>query len=450
MSLVMTIASFCSILGLLAVSDQGLPRFFIDTKEEIEKKRYVTTSFFISGIGVLSVVLIIICSTPVVPIVIKDIKAAFIFTLLVAFLCLSQSLLYVGNNMLKWTFRSSLFTKITIIQTLIGAALTIGGIIFWGWGAKEVLITGGLVAFGAGIFAIFSVKEYIKPSMISKKKLKELIAYSWPLLGLNIFSFFTRSLDRIFLSALTSLRDVGIFSVSYSIASLFGTLISGLFFAWGPYVLSTFRETWAPQRYAQFFSIVSCFGILSIIVLGLWSGPVVLLFRPDGAYKEIGIYIPWIVSGILIFNLGGYFTPGPSIKKKTYWKLPSFILSGICNAILNYILIPRLGILGAGVATAISCLLASIFNQFISNKLYFVPNRWVFSFGMIFIFTTIVSLLQHDSFIYNINKISLPLRCFITITLLIIGIIPFYKDIRDSGFLQKINGILLKKGPASF
>ncbi|MCK4487165.1 MAG: oligosaccharide flippase family protein, partial [Desulfobacterales bacterium] len=121
MSLVMTIASFCSILGLLAVSDQGLPRFFIDTKEEIEKKRYVTTSFFISGIGVLSVVLIIICSTPVVPIVIKDIKAAFIFTLLVAFLCLSQSLLYVGNNMLKWTFRSSLFTKITIIQTLIGA-----------------------------------------------------------------------------------------------------------------------------------------------------------------------------------------------------------------------------------------------------------------------------------------------------------------------------------------
>jgi O-antigen/teichoic acid export membrane protein len=131
--------------------------------------------------------------------------------------------------MLKWTFQSSLFTKITLIQTLVGGTLTIGGVVLLGWRAKEVLLAGATVALGAGIWANLSIKQYIKFSTISKKRVKELVTYSWPLLGLNIFAFFTRSLDRIFLGSLTSLADVGIFSVSSAVAAIFDTMASGFF-----------------------------------------------------------------------------------------------------------------------------------------------------------------------------------------------------------------------------
>ena len=438
MSLVNTLASFCSILGMMAIVDQGLPRFFIDSKDDDEKKGYVSTSFFVGGIGILLVVFMIFGSTPFIQFFIKEVNVPLVFTSLVALVCITQSFQYVGSNMLKWTFQSPLFMKITLVQTLIGAVLTISIVVFFGWRAKGILLMGSLVALAAGIWANVSVKQYIKPSTISRNKLKTLATYSWPLLGLNIFAFFTRSLDRIFLASLASIGAVGIFSVSYAIASIFETLVVGFFFAWGPYMLSTYRETWAPQRYAQLFSAMSCLGVVSIIGLGIWGTPVVMLFRPDGEYKEVGVFIPWIISGILLYYLGGYFAPGPSITKKTYWKLFAFMLAGTSNAILNYALITRIGILGAGIATTISSLLAGIFNQVVSNRLYFVPNRWRFSFAFILIFTAVVSFLQVENPILNINKISYFSRAFLTIGLIMFAVLPFYRDIKALGLLEKL------------
>jgi O-antigen/teichoic acid export membrane protein len=365
-----------------------------------------------------------------------------VFTSLVALVCLTQSFLYVGSNMLKWTFQSPLFMRITLFQTLAGAALTICIVVFLGWRAKGVLLAGALVSLAAGAWANWSVKEYVKLSMVSKRKLKELSAYSWPLLALNIFAFFTRSLDRLFLASLASLSAVGIFSVSFAVASLFETLVVGFFFAWGPYMLSTFRESWAPERYAQFFGVLSWLGIVSIVGLGLWGSPVVLLFRPDGIYKEIGVFIPWIVAGTVLYYLGGYFAPGPAIKKKTYWKLYAFMLAGTSNGILNYILIPKLGVLGAGIATAFSSLLAGSFNQIVSNKLYYVPNRWKSSFALILVFTIAVSFIQRENSAVNIINISVLLRMVLTLVLLALGSIPFYGDIKRSGMIQEFVGRL--------
>jgi O-antigen/teichoic acid export membrane protein len=182
---------------------------------------------------------------------------------------------------------------------------------------------------------------------------------------------------------------------------------------------------------------------MSIIVLGLWGSPVVLILKPDGDYKEIGVFIPWIVSGTLLYYLGGYFAPGPAIKKKTYWKLIAFVLAASSNALLNYTLIPRLGILGAGIATTTSSLLAGIFNQVISNRLFFVPNRWKFSFAMILLFTTIVSFSQHERFVYNINEFSFIWRVIVSVVMIILGSLPFYKDIKATGLLNKFAAKLL-------
>jgi O-antigen/teichoic acid export membrane protein len=444
MSLVSTIGSFCSIIGLLAIADQGVARFFVDSKDEFEKTSYVTTSFLVCGVSVSCVALIILASTPFMPFLFEDVQVPIVFTSLIAVICLTQSIQYVGSNMLKWTFQSPLFAKITLIHALVGATFTIGGIVVLGWRAKEVLLVGATVALGAGVWANLSIKQYLKFSTVSKKSMKELVTYSWPLLGLNIFAFFTRSLDRIFLGSLTSLSAVGIFSVASTVAAFFETVVGGFFFAWGPYVLSTFREKWAPRRYAQFFSVTAWFGIMSIIGLGLWGSPVVMLFRPDGAYQKIGIFIPWNVSGALIYYLGGYFSPGPTVTKKTYWKLIAFLLAGASNAVLNYTLIPILGILGAGISTTISSLVAGIFNQVVSNRLFFVPNRWKVSFTLIVLFTATISFIQNDIFPYNINGISFMNRSLLTIMFMCAAALPFYGDIKASGIINQMVKMMRK------
>ena len=438
-ALINSIAAFCSILCLLAIIDQGLPRFFIDTKSMTEKVSYVSTSFFLCSLSMLFVIVVISLSGFLVPFIFKEIKKYQTFVFLIVLVCVSQSVQYVGSNMLKWTFQSSLFTKINLIQAILGAFVVITGVLFLGWGVKEVVIASALFSLFAGIWANSSIKDYIDMSAISKNRMKELATYSLPLLGLNIFAYFTRSLDRLFLASLASLSSVGIFSVSYTIASIFETAISGFFFAWGPYVLSTYQEDWAPKRYANFFGLFSCIGIVSIVVLGFWGSSIVILFRPDGAYQQIGIFIPWIVSGTLMYYLGGYFTPGPSIKKKTHWKLVAFIIAGTSNAILNYLLIPHFGILGAGIATTISGLLGGTFNQIFSNRLFYIPNKWIFSFLLILIFTTLVSFSQLSIFVSILKLNTLAGRIFLTCLLTCFAILFFFRDIQDSGVIRQFS-----------
>ena len=445
MALVNTLGTFCSILGMMAIVDQGLARFFIDAKEDHEKQGYVTTSYFAGGTGVAVVALLIMGGTPAVRFFLHDVQSPWILTALVALVCVTQSFQYVGSNMLKWTFQSPLFMRITLLQTLAGAALTVAVVVLFGWRGKGVILVGAAAALGAGLWANWSVRDYVRPSAFSRDKLRHLVSYSWPLLGLNIFAYFTRSLDRIFLAGLASLGAVGVFSVAYTIGSLFETLVSGFFFAWSPYLFSTFKEDWAPRRYAHFFSAFACFGLLSLIGLGLWGGPVVMVFRPDGAYRQIGVFIPWIVGGILHYYLGGYFAPGPAITKKTHWKLFGFILAASANALLNYLLIPRLGILGAGMATTLSSLLAGTFNQIVSNRLYFVPNRWRVSFLLIVLFTAAVSFIQYDAFPYHLPEMTFVDRTLVTLVLMGLALLPFQRDIRRSGLVGELIGKVLKR-----
>lgn len=234
MSLVTTLASFCSILGMLGIIDQGLPRFFIGAEGQGEKVRYVSTAFVAGAIGVSLLTVLIFAATPLVKYFVEGVESPLVFTATIALVCFGQSFVYVGINMLKWTCRASLFMRITLLQTILGAGLIIPFVILFGFRAKGVLLITALVAIAAGVWANWSVRDYVRSTAISKGKLKELAGYSWPLLGLNVFAFFTRSLDRIFLAAIGSLGAVGIFSVSYMVASIFEILVSGFFLRGAP------------------------------------------------------------------------------------------------------------------------------------------------------------------------------------------------------------------------
>ncbi len=227
--LVLTIAAFLSVVGLLSVASDGLPRFFIDAKDEQEKQAYLSSSFFISAIGMAVMVVLIFVSAPIVPKIFKEVDKVWAFVAVVALSTVAEGIRYVGMSLLKWTFRSQYYLQITILQAGIGGIITVIGLIFWEWRSQAILTFTGCIVIATGVLAISTVGNYIRLSQISKSKMRELIAYSLPLLGLNVFAFSTRFVDRVFLAGFTSMNEVGVFSVAGTIASVFDTAVSGFF-----------------------------------------------------------------------------------------------------------------------------------------------------------------------------------------------------------------------------
>ena len=69
----------------------------------------------------------------------------------------------------------------------------------------------------------------------------------------------------------------------------------------------------------------------------------------------------------------GYITG----KKKTLWIGGSTICAAICNVIVNIIIIPYAGILGASIATMFSYFLMFVIRLY-SNKIFSIRKIWFY------------------------------------------------------------------------
>ena len=78
------------------------------------------------------------------------------------------------------------------------------------------------------------------------------------------------------------------------------------------------------------------------------------------AFYGGGIVVAYLVPAILLGNMY-IFAPGISIAKKTKFIAYINVTGAALNIILNYFLIPKFGIVGAGTATLLTKLITSFF-----------------------------------------------------------------------------------------
>jgi O-antigen/teichoic acid export membrane protein len=438
-SLIQITASLLFILGMLAVADQGLPRFFMEAKEEGEKKAYVTAAFFISGLGNIVVVALLFISCLFLPETFMGITSPKTLAMLAAGLCLTQTFFYLGNSLLRWTFQIELVLKINLTRSVLASATIIIGILCFGWKAEEALWTIIISNLLAGIWANYEARHFLDFQSPRKNQIKQLLLFSWPLWILNILAFLALYLNNFILARLTNLSDLGIYSLAIFIASLFETLTAGFFYATGPYILATYKEDWAPKKLADYFTRISLIGIACIIILGLWGPFIINFFRGDNAYSGLGALVPWVISGTIFYYLGAYFSPGPYIFKKTYWNVIAFAIAVALNVFLSYRFIPSFGILGAGIAFALSNCFASLLLLLISQKLYPIPLQLLKAFLTIIGVTTFISMIQ-IKFLVNVSSGISTFLMLLPITVILVALagILYYRDIKDLDFLKRL------------
>ncbi len=436
-TLVNMFSSFLLILGIMGVADQGLPRFLLETHDEEEKKGYVNATFFITLVANVLIVFLLTAVIPFISKVLKIVGSPWIFYGMVVVMSLSQTVFYLGNLLLRWTFQSSQVLRINLSKSVLSTLLAATGIIFLTWQAKETLLATAFITLLSGFWANYCIRNYLHWGKFSIQQVKRLLRFSYPLLGFNLVAFCSLTMNGFLLAHLTNLHDVGIFSVAVLIANIFETITSGFFWASGPYILSTYKETWAPKKYAEYFNLISILGIVCIIILGIWGGPIIKLFKPDGTYQNIGILIPWVLGGTIFYHLGAYFSPGPYLQHKTYINFFVFLFASIFNFTLSYLLIPLMGIVGAGIAVTLSNLFAAVCLQIISHRLFFIPNSWRKIFSIIFLIIVLVS--QANAFIYS--RGSFPVAGYLgaTMILLLLGLLPLSKEIHEADLQRKLN-----------
>lgn len=185
----------------------------------------------------------------------------------------------------------------------------------------------------------------------SKKTQKEMIYYCVPLIFNNIALWINAFLDRYFVTYFCGVAENGIYSVAGKIPTILSTCYSVFASAW---TLSAIIEFDSEDKDGFFSNTYNIYNALMTMACSM----IILLNIPLAKFLYAkNFFVAWRYSSILLLSVmfntltvfqGSIFTAA----KKTKSIATTTIISAMFNVLLNILLIPRLGALGAAIATA--------------------------------------------------------------------------------------------------
>ena len=285
----------------------------------------------------------------------------------------STGIFYLVQNVLRYERRAGCYAVVSILFSLLSLAVTVWLLLVVGSGLIGVFVG----QFAAGVVAASVGLWYSRRSIaliFDRRRWREMVWFSAPLVPSGLGIMLTTYVDRYAIVRLLSLDDLGLYGVAFRLASIVGVALAGVVSAVAPLIYQHHHEPGTPAQIARMFHWFLALALPLVLFLGLFAPELTRLVAP-AAYRGATSLVFVLSAAILIASCYN-FAPGLWIAKRTGRVALIGLASGAINLVLNLVLIPRLGLIGAGVSTLTSASLACIAHFASSQALYPVPFRW--------------------------------------------------------------------------
>lgn len=318
--------------------------------------------------------------------------------------------------------RMSVFVLSGIILTTVTVLVSFILVPIWGIdGYILSQLIGFLVASSYTIIATHAY-SYFSYKYVSVRAVKEMLSYSIPMIPNATLWWILGTSNRLFLEYYHSTESVGIFAVSNRFPSVITMVFNTFFLSWQMSVLEEFEKPDFRQFYNRVLKL--CFIVLTGIgfLLCLFSYWLVS-FLADPAYLDAWRYIPFLGIAAIFSSLSTLMGTMFMATKATRYFLTTSFWGGMVCLILNFLLIPYFGIMGATISLLIAhfiimCLRTVRSEQFVqlddkNTYLLQILILIVAAFGMSFLGTWLLrlSLFLSCSFIFLFFNRSFIMDC---------------------------------------
>ena len=422
------ILSIVSVIGTILFivlsmgCDTAVMRFYYDYREHKEElKSYLgTIAIFLLGINLIIILLINYTGAGLFEVLIKDKSITFNPYMKLKIYSTYLGLASIIPLMLFRVKEKPLnYISATTFQFIISVSFIIYFVVFLKQGALGS-IKGGLYAslILFIIYILLTIKEINFNFHFSK--LIDTLRFSLPLVPHNLAGWILSLSDKLILQRYSSLSEVGLYSLGYSLGMVMNFIVMSINFAWAPFFFDMAKTNKdAKQIFARITTLWMIF-ISFICISGiLFSREIIILLTTEKFYGS-ALVIPIIL--VSYFLNGMYFMVVNAIfyLKKTK-VLPIFtFISAIVNIGLNFWWIPKFGMMGAAYATLVSFIVQFLLVYKYSIKIYPIPYEYKKMGVVLFIF--IVIYLVNMVYSFDNFAISIPYK-FGLLCVFILGLI---------------------------
>jgi len=270
--------------------------------------------------------------------------------------------------------RARAYFVTTILNVLAAIGLTVVLVVGLDEGARGLLL-GSYAAGGAFVLGLI-VWQWRRLSLrFDRGLLRRLFRFGSPTMPAEVSLYLLNFVDRLIIVRSLGLAEAGLYSLAVKFAQGVNVLVRGFQLAWPPLAYSIRDDDEARRAYAVVVTlfVTGC----AWVVAGMWlfsRWMVRALAAPKffDSYEAIGListavtlYALYLVLVVILGRTG-----------RTEFNFPAAIGALVANVALNLVLVPAMGITGAGLALVASYFVVLALMYVFTQRLFPVPYEW--------------------------------------------------------------------------
>jgi O-antigen/teichoic acid export membrane protein len=353
--------------------DGAFMRFWYDDDDRGRQRLASTLFFFLLATnGILLVV-----SVAAAPFISDRLLQSSGYTLALQLVLLNTFAIgftFIPFHVLRMQKRAREFSALTLARSASTLVLRIILVMFAGLGIMGVVIADLVVTAGILVIMTRLFASLIRPTF-SPAVLRRSLAFGLPRIPHGFALQIMSVGDRFVMTRYLSIAEIGVYSIGVSFGLIEKIVLGAFEYAWAPFYYATAREPDAPRV----FSSVATYGIavLCLMTAGLSAIASDLLdLVTHGQYVAAAGVVTWTAVGVAFYGVYLLTSIGLNITSRTAYYPMTTAVGAAVNIGLNFMFVPRFGIIGAAWANAASYALQAALAYAFSQHFYPVAYEY--------------------------------------------------------------------------
>ena len=365
-------------------------RFYFDSKDEAQRTLVVRTSFwFTMAMATAGLIVGFVLATPIA----HGLKLGDDPWLVrAAFVGLWAQMNYEQlTSLFRVEERSTQFVLASVANVLITVGMTVLLVVGLHKGPTGAVV-GNFIGTLCVYLVLLAYRRYQLGLQFSRDLLRQMNHFGMPLVPSALALWAINFIDRIFIAQYKGQAEVGVYSVAVRISSAIVFLMIAFRLAWPAFAYSIEDDREAKRTYSYvltYLVFVCCWVSLALGVLAPW---LVEVLAPKPRFHRAADAV-----ALLAFASTAY-AGLHGRRDRNRARAPDAVQLGrlrrcrIVNVVLNVILIPPYGMIGAAISTAAAYLVLFLGMVLNSHRVYPVDYQWrrVLTLGSVAIGLTVL------------------------------------------------------------
>jgi len=360
--------------------DAAFLRYFILSDDVVKRRRVFSTAFWAVFLVAIALTFCIYNFDTEISALLINVGDYSRLIRLTSLILLFDSLSVLPFLYLRAEERSVSYTALRFANVLVNVILNLYYLLYLKMGVEGIL----LANVWASGFTLLMLTYFLVRNIsfqFSIEDFKALTKFGLPFLPSTLSVVLLDLIDRPLMERLAGLDATGVYNAGAKLGMFMALLVAAFRFAWHPFFLSTSKQDNAKEVFSKVLTYFTTLG--AIIFLGL------SFFIEDIARLNLGgvsligeaywdgiRVVPLILLSYLFYGMYVNFMVGIYLKEKTKYLPMITIVGTIVNIVVNLMLIPRIGIMGAGWARLGGHLSMCVLLYFSARRFYKVDYEF--------------------------------------------------------------------------